>query len=68
VVAKYVLLYTDHVLLVGPGAKRFALSYGFKEEDLLTEKARKIWLEWKENASEKDDWGPADHIETIEKL
>ena len=35
-VARLVLKYTDHILLVGEGAKRFALSYGFKEEDLLT--------------------------------
>ena len=33
-VARLVLKYTDHILLVGEGAKRFALSYGFKEEDL----------------------------------
>lgn len=56
VVAKYVLLYTDHVLLVGEGAKRFALSYGFKEEDLLTDKAREIWLRWRANRGSEDDW------------
>lgn len=56
VVAKYVLLYTDHILLVGEGAKRFALSYGFKEEDLLTERSRQAWLRWRANHSEDDDW------------
>lgn len=56
VVAKYVLLYTDHVFLVGEGAKRFALSYGFEEEDLLTEEARDIWLRWRANRSDNDDW------------
>ncbi len=56
VVAKYVLLYTDHILLVGEGAKRFALSYGFKEENLLTEEAREIWLRWRANRSTDDDW------------
>jgi N4-(beta-N-acetylglucosaminyl)-L-asparaginase len=56
VVAKYVLLYTNHILLVGEGAKRFALSYGFKEEDLLTEKSRQQWLAWRANRSEDDDW------------
>ena len=55
-VAKYVLLYTDHVLLVGPGAKRFALSYGFREEDLLTDRARELWLRWRANRSDDDDW------------
>lgn len=56
VVAKYVLLYTDHVFLVGEGARQFALSYGFKEEDLLTEKARQIWLRWRANRGHDDDW------------
>lgn len=56
VVAKYVLLYTDHILLVGEGAKRFALSYGFKEEDLLTERSRQAWLRWRANRGHGDDW------------
>lgn len=55
-VAKYVLLYTDHILLVGEGAKQFALSYGFQEENLLTGKAREIWLRWRANRSPDDDW------------
>jgi N4-(beta-N-acetylglucosaminyl)-L-asparaginase len=55
-VAKYVLLYTDHIMLVGEGAKRFALSYGFEEEDLLTDKSREIWLRWRANRGPKDDW------------
>lgn len=56
VVAKYVLLYTNHILLVGEGAKRFALSFGFKEEDLLTDKSRQQWLQWRANRSADDDW------------
>jgi len=55
-VAKLVLLYTNHILLVGEGAKRFALSYGFKEEDLLTPESRQAWLEWRANRSADDDW------------
>ena len=55
-VAKLVLLYTDHILLVGEGAKRFALSYGFKEEDLLTPESRQLWLEWRANRGANDDW------------
>ena len=55
-VAKLVLKYTDHVLLVGEGAKRFALSYGFTEENLLTEKSRQAWLKWRANLSADDDW------------
>ena len=55
-VARLVLRYTDHILLVGEGAKRFALSYGFKEEDLLTPESRQLWLEWRANRGPDDDW------------
>ena len=55
-VALKVLYRTDHVLLVGPGALEFARAHGFPEENLLTDKARRIWLHWKENLSGKDDW------------
>jgi N4-(beta-N-acetylglucosaminyl)-L-asparaginase len=47
-VAKAVMEQTDHVLLVGEGAQRFARNVGFKiEPDLNTEKSRRLWLEWK---------------------
>jgi N4-(beta-N-acetylglucosaminyl)-L-asparaginase len=55
-VAKLVLKYTNHIFLVGEGAKRFALSYGFKEEDLLTPESREIWLKWRANRGREDDW------------
>ena len=55
-VAKLVLKYTNNVFLVGEGAKRFALSYGFKEEDLLTERSRQKWLAWRANLSPTDDY------------
>lgn len=55
-VARLVLKYTDHILLVGEGAKRFALSYGFKEEDLLTPESRQLWLTWRANRGPEDDW------------
>ena len=57
-VARLVMEQTDHVLLVGEGALEFARAQGFKEEDLLTEKARKIWLYWKQTLSTVDDWLP----------
>jgi N4-(beta-N-acetylglucosaminyl)-L-asparaginase len=55
-VARLVMKYTDHILLVGEGAKRFALSYGFKEENLLTPESRQLWLEWRANRGPDDDW------------
>lgn len=54
-VALEVLRRTDHVLLVGEGARRFALELGFKEENLLTEKARQAWLRWRANLNKDDD-------------
>lgn len=57
-VAKLVLERTDHLLLVGEGALRFALAHGFKKEDLLTEESRAVWLKWKETMSDRDAWGP----------
>lgn len=57
-VAKLVMERTDHVLLVGEGALRFARAHGFEEENLLTDESRRIWLKWKENLSRDDDWLP----------
>ncbi len=57
-VAKLVMERTDHVLLVGPGALRFALAHGFKDQELLTDEARIVWLRWKERMSDDDSWGP----------
>ena len=55
-VAKLVMESTDHVLLVGPGARHFATANGFPDENLLTDKARKVWLFWKQNLSPNDKW------------
>jgi N4-(beta-N-acetylglucosaminyl)-L-asparaginase len=55
-VAKLILKYTTHIFLVGEGAKRFALSFGFKEEDLMTEHSREAWLRWRANLSPNDNY------------
>lgn len=57
-VARLVMERTDHVLIVGEGALRFARAHGFIEENLLTDQARREWLKWKETLSTKDDWLP----------
>jgi len=60
-VARKVMERTKHVMLSGKGAYEFALAHGFKPIDLLTDESRKIWLNWKENMSDQDDWvGPHD--------
>jgi N4-(beta-N-acetylglucosaminyl)-L-asparaginase len=57
-VARLVMERTDHWMLVGRGALRFAKMHGFKEEDLLTDEARRHWLEWKETLSNRDYYFP----------
>lgn len=47
-VAQKVLEVTDHHLLVGRDAQRFARVMGFTiEDDLNTPRSRELWLEWK---------------------
>lgn len=55
-VAQLVAYRTDHVLLVGEGAARFARMHGFEPEELLTDRARRAWLRWKETMSDQDGW------------
>jgi N4-(beta-N-acetylglucosaminyl)-L-asparaginase len=55
-VAKAVMDYTDHIFLVGAGAKKFALELGFPQQNLLTEKSRQDWLRWKANLNSGDAW------------
>ena len=62
-VAKAIMDYTDHIMLVGKGAKRFALGLGFKEQDLLSEESRQDWLRWRSQLSPDDDW--LDHEDDI---
>ena len=54
--AKTVMERTNHTMIVGDGARRFALAEGFEELNLLTEHSRKIWLAWK--ASTSFNWRP----------
>jgi N4-(beta-N-acetylglucosaminyl)-L-asparaginase len=55
-VAQKVMEYTDHIMLVGAGAKKFALEMGFKEQNLLTEESRMDWLRWKSRLNPQDNW------------
>jgi N4-(beta-N-acetylglucosaminyl)-L-asparaginase len=55
-VAKAVMDHTDHIMLVGAGAKKFALEMGFKEQNLLTDKSRRDWLRWKACLNPADAW------------
>jgi N4-(beta-N-acetylglucosaminyl)-L-asparaginase len=54
--AKTVMERTNHVMIVGDGARRFAVAEGFEEMNLLTDHSRKIWLAWKARTS--FNWRP----------
>jgi N4-(beta-N-acetylglucosaminyl)-L-asparaginase len=59
-VAKLVMEQTDHIMLVGDGALRFAKAMGLVEENLLTEKSRLAWLAWKQSLRDPkghSNWG-----------
>jgi N4-(beta-N-acetylglucosaminyl)-L-asparaginase len=64
-IARLVMERTDHVLMVGPGAQRLAVSFGYPVEDLMTERSRAAWVRWRERLSETDDWGPPDHLREV---
>jgi N4-(beta-N-acetylglucosaminyl)-L-asparaginase len=56
-VAVAVMRFTDHVMLVGEGARNFARQMGFKaDEELLTDASRMEFLKWRASLSPEDDW------------
>jgi N4-(beta-N-acetylglucosaminyl)-L-asparaginase len=63
-VAKAVLENTDHHLLVGEDAQRFARQMGFTvEDDLNTPESRRLWLEWKRRTDPARYLDPATRAE-----
>ncbi len=63
-VARKVMEKTPHVMLVGEGAQQFALSEGFRLENLLTENSKKEWTEWKKTS----DYKPIINIESHDTI
>lgn len=60
-VAKAVMEKTDHIMLVGEGATKFARDMGFEQTDLLTPESRMMWMMWKQSlrdGSGHSNWGP----------
>ncbi|PHQ61114.1 MAG: glycosylasparaginase, partial [Maribacter sp.] len=49
-VARKVMEDTPHVMLAGKGAEQFAYEKGFEKVNLLTEKSKQQWLEWKKTS------------------
>jgi N4-(beta-N-acetylglucosaminyl)-L-asparaginase len=54
--AKTVMERTNHVMIVGDGARKFGVAEGFEEMNLLTDQSRLAWLAWK--ASSSLNWRP----------
>ncbi|MHC1707081.1 MAG: isoaspartyl peptidase/L-asparaginase family protein [Bacteroidales bacterium] len=54
-VARRVMEKTPHILLVGEGARQFAIQEGYPEENLLTPEAEKAWKEWLLKSDYKPD-------------
>jgi N4-(beta-N-acetylglucosaminyl)-L-asparaginase len=52
-VAKLVMEETPHIMLSGKGAFDFAVSKGFKKENLLTEASKQDWINWKKKSKYK---------------
>lgn len=63
-VARKVMENTPHVMLVGEGAKKFALKEGFTEKDLLTPEAEKAYKEW----LKKSNYKPVINIENHDTI
>jgi N4-(beta-N-acetylglucosaminyl)-L-asparaginase len=63
-VARHVMEDTPHVMLSGSGALDFAISKGFKQENLLTEASKNDWIKWKE----KSDYKPIINIENHDTI
>ncbi len=65
-VARQVMERTRHVLLVGEGARTFALRCGFHPRELLTEAGRARWLAWRSSLSPRDNWvSPGEDHDTV---
>lgn len=64
-VARKVMEDTKHVMLVGEGARQFAISKGFDEVNLLTEKSKKEWKAWQK---ERRDMTPHETHDTLSVL
>ena len=63
-VARAVMEKTPHVMLVGDGALDFALSQGFKKENLLIKESEDEWKEW----LKKSEYKPKVNIENHDTI
>ena len=62
--AKDVMEKTPHVMLAGKGAQDFAITEGYKQTDLLTEKSKEDWKKWLES----EEYKPIINIENHDTI
>ena len=67
-VARAVMDHTPHVMLAGPGARRFALDTGFPEQKLLTSEAEAAWRKWRDEVGSYKPEINAESHDTISML
>ena len=67
-IARRVMEQTPHVMLVGEGARCFALEQGFEPVELLTEERRRQWLDWKASEERQIQQTPAPPHDTLALL
>ncbi len=63
-VARKVMEETPHVMLVGEGARQFALQQGFEAKNLLTDASKKDWEKW----LEKSKYQPVINVENHDTI
>lgn len=63
-IARKVMENTPHVMLAGKGAEQFAISQGFKPENLLTKASKEAWNKWKV----KSEYKPIINIENHDTI
>ncbi len=65
-VAQAVAELTDHHLIVGAGATRFARDIGFEiEDDLNTERSRALWMEWRRRVDPSHWLDPEERLKGV---
>ncbi len=55
-VARQVMEHTDHIMLVGPYARDFAVRMGHETKDISSEASRSWYRRWIGSHSDQDDW------------
>ena len=64
-VARAVMEKTRHVMLVGQGARDFAIENGFEQANLLTDDRRTAWEKWRAEQNKQPAGSKADNHDTI---